>query len=71
MRSMSAWCRGYSNSTVLLALSTSSRSPDRATDACAGGVVATRVRFGDRRLTVLVRRNGWPVNATQVYRPDT
>ena len=29
---------------------------------------ATRVRFGYRRLTVLLRREGWMVNAKRVYR---
>lgn len=27
-----------------------------------------RVRFGYRRLTVLLRREGWPVNAKRIYR---
>ena len=31
-------------------------------------LAAARVRFGYRRLTVLLRREGWPVNAKQVYR---
>ena len=29
---------------------------------------ATHVRYGYRRLTVLLRREGWPVNAKRVYR---
>lgn len=29
---------------------------------------ATRVRFGYRRLTVMLRREGWPVNAKRIYR---
>jgi putative transposase len=29
---------------------------------------ATHVRFGYRRLTVLLRREGWSVNAKRVYR---
>jgi putative transposase len=29
---------------------------------------AARVRFGYRRLTVLLRREGWPVNAKWIYR---
>jgi putative transposase len=31
-------------------------------------LVAVRVRFGYRRLTVLLKREGWPVNAKRVYR---
>ena len=31
-------------------------------------LAATRVRFGYRRLTVLLRREGWAVNAKRVYR---
>lgn len=31
-------------------------------------LAAARVRFGYRRLTVLLRREGWPVNAKRVYR---
>ena len=31
-------------------------------------LAATRVRFGYRRLTVLLRREGWMVNAKRVYR---
>ncbi len=31
-------------------------------------VAATRVRFGYRRLTVLLRRDGWRVNAKRIYR---
>ena len=27
-----------------------------------------RVRYGYRRLTVLLKREGWPVNAERVYR---
>jgi putative transposase len=29
---------------------------------------AARVRYGDRRLHVLLRREGWQVNHTRVYR---
>jgi putative transposase len=29
--------------------------------------VAVRVRFGYRRLTVLLKRDGWPVNAKRIY----
>lgn len=31
-------------------------------------LAASRVRFGYRRLTVLLRRNGWRVNAKRIYR---
>jgi putative transposase len=31
-------------------------------------VAASRVRFGYRRLTVMLRREGWPVNAKRIYR---
>ena len=31
-------------------------------------LAASRVRFGYRRLTVLLRRDGWPVNAKRIYR---
>ena len=31
-------------------------------------VAASRVRFGYRRLTVLLRREGWQVNAKRIYR---
>jgi putative transposase len=31
-------------------------------------LAAARVRFGYRRLTVLLKREGWPVNAKRIYR---
>ena len=31
-------------------------------------LAASRVRFGYRRLTVLLTREGWPVNAKRIYR---
>ncbi len=31
-------------------------------------LAASRVRWGYRRLTVLLRREGWPVNAKRIYR---
>ena len=31
-------------------------------------LAAVRVRFGSRRLTVLLKREGWPVNAKRIYR---
>ena len=30
-------------------------------------LAATRVRFGHRRLTVLLRRDGWRVNAKRIF----
>lgn len=31
-------------------------------------IAETRVRYGYRRIHVLLRREGWPVNAKRVYR---
>ena len=31
-------------------------------------LAGSRVRYGYRRLTVLLRREGWPVNAKRIYR---
>ncbi len=31
-------------------------------------IAATRVRYGYRRIHVLVRREGWPVNEKRIYR---
>jgi putative transposase len=31
-------------------------------------LAAARVRYGYRRLHVLLRREGWPVNAKRIYR---
>lgn len=31
-------------------------------------LAASRVRYGYRRLTVLLKREGWPVNAKRIYR---
>ena len=31
-------------------------------------LAASRVRFGFRRLTVILRREGWRVNPKQIYR---
>ncbi len=33
-------------------------------------LAASRVRFGYRRLTVMLRRKGWPVNAKRIYAAD-
>jgi putative transposase len=32
-------------------------------------IAETRVRYGYRRIHVLLRREGWPVNAERVCRP--
>lgn len=34
----------------------------------SGRLLKTRVRYGYRRIHVLLRREGWPVNAKRVYR---
>jgi putative transposase len=31
-------------------------------------IAATRVRYGYRRIHVLLRREGWPVNAKRIYK---
>ena len=31
-------------------------------------IAATRVRYGCRRIWILLRRKGWPVNAKRVHR---
>jgi len=31
-------------------------------------IAATRVRYGYRRITVLLRRDGWRVNPKRIYR---
>ena len=44
------------------------RDPQEALRICLREVAASRVRFGYRRLTVLLRREGWRVNAKRIYR---
>jgi len=44
------------------------KDPQQALRARLKDLAATRVRFGYRRLTVLLRREGWAVNAKRVYR---
>ena len=44
------------------------RDPQEALRIRLGELAASRVRFGYRRLTVLLRREGWPVNAKRSYR---
>src|SRR5260370_41271828 len=45
-----------------------SRDPQTALKMRLRGVAATRVRLACRRLTVMLRREGWPVNAKRIYR---
>jgi len=44
------------------------RDPQEALRIRLRELAASRVRFGYRRLTVLLRRDGWPVNAKRIYR---
>ena len=44
------------------------RDPQDALRQRLRELAAVRVRFGYRRLTVLLRREGWRVNAKRVYR---
>ena len=46
----------------------SRRDPQEALRIRLREVAASRVRFGYRRLTVLLRRDGWHVNAKRIYR---
>lgn len=46
----------------------SHRDPQVALRMRLQELAASRVRFGYRRLTVLLRREGWPVNAKRIYR---
>lgn len=46
----------------------SRRDPQEALRIRLREVAAARVRFGYRRLTVLLRRDGWHVNAKRIYR---
>jgi putative transposase len=46
----------------------SRRDPQHALRGRIRELAASRVRFGYRRLTVLLRREGWAVNAKRVYR---
>jgi putative transposase len=47
---------------------TSSRPLQEALRLRLRELAATHVRYGYRRLTVLLRREGWKVNAKRVYR---
>ena len=46
----------------------SRRDPQHALRVRMRELAASRVRFGYRRLTVLLRREGWAVNAKRIYR---
>ena len=46
----------------------SRRDPQEALRMRLRELAASRVRFGYRRLTVLLRREGWQVKAKQIYR---
>ena len=46
----------------------SRRDPQTALKLRLRELAASRVRFGYRRLTVMLRREGWPVNAKRIYR---
>ena len=46
----------------------SHRDPQEALRMRLREVAAARVRFGYRRLTVWLRRDGWRVNAKRIYR---
>lgn len=46
----------------------SRRDPQEALRMRLRELAAARVRFGYRRLTVLLRRDGWRVNAKRIYR---
>jgi putative transposase len=46
----------------------SRRDPQTALKLRLRELAATRVRFGYRRLTVMLRREGWAVNAKRIYR---
>jgi putative transposase len=46
----------------------SRRDPQHALRVRLRELAASRVRFGYRRLTVMLRREGWPVSAKRVYR---
>jgi putative transposase len=47
---------------------TLTRDPQEALRQRLRELAAVRVRFGYRRLTVLLKREGWTVNAKRVYR---
>ena len=46
----------------------SKRGDQAALKARIKEITATRVRYGYRRVHVLLRREGWPVNAKRIYR---
>ena len=46
----------------------SRKDPQTALRRRLNELAAVRVRWGYRRLTILLRRDGWPVNAKRIYR---
>ena len=46
----------------------SRRDPQHALRVRLGELAGSRVRFGYRRLTVMLRREGWAVNAKRICR---
>jgi len=44
------------------------RDPQKALRVRLRELAGSRVRYGYRRLTVLLKREGWPVNAKRIYR---
>jgi putative transposase len=44
------------------------KDPEEALRMRLRELAAARVRFGYRRLTVLLKRDGWDVNAKRIYR---
>ena len=46
----------------------SRRDPQHALRVRIRELAGSRVRFGYRRLTVMLRREGWAVNAKRIYR---
>jgi putative transposase len=44
------------------------RDPQEALRMRLRDLAASRVRYGYRRLTVLLKREGWKVNAKRIYR---
>jgi transposase InsO family protein len=44
------------------------RDPQEALRVRLRELAGSRVRYGYRRLTVLLKREGWPVNAKRIYR---
>ena len=47
------------------------RDPQDALRERLRELAGSRVRYGYRRLTVMLKREGWEVNAKRIYRPYT